>query len=827
MGEVYLAEDLTLDRRVALKVLSPALAQDAARLERFQREAKAVAALNHPHIVTIYSVQEADGVRFIAMELVEGDSLSLWVRPGGLPVTKVCEIGIALADALAAAHEKGIVHRDLKPANVMITPEGRVKVLDFGLAKLAPGGLFGTDSETNVGTRAATLTTEGAVVGTVPYMSPEQLQGAAVDHRTDLFSLGVLLYELATGERPFVGGNAAALTSSILRDTPPPLVEVREDVPGELARIVAHCLRKDVRDRYQTARDIYNNLRELYRDLEGGPRELPSSSSQVRARPEASGIASGVLRSGGTVSSSGVRGRSAVPRSGIASAGVGVPPGVLAESTVPSESPGERPRWHIPLAAALVALAVVVWIGTKWMPSRSILETTPVSSGPPSVAVMPFVDLSPGRDQEYFTIGLTEELVNSLARLPDLRVAAYKLNTSEGGRIDVRTLGAQMHVGTMLEGSVTKAGTRVRIRVKLTKLPDGYTVWSETYDRTLDDIFAVQDDIARSVASALQVTLLARTRSAGPANPEAYNLVLQAQYLRSKGGRDAYARALELLRKAGTLDPGNARVFAEMSRLYFARASEGGNDADYGESWKAATHALELDPRLADAHQALGWFSMSKNWDWTAADASFKRALALEPRNVRALRSAAALAGAVGRFDEAIALGQRATELEPTNAQIYYNLCIHQRKGGELDPALLSGRQALELDPMLPLARFQLGAIHLIKGNTADALREFQQETDRTSRARGFAMAYDSAGRPAESERHLQELLADHQDDAAREIAQVYAWRDQKDKAFEWLDRAYAQRDIGLAELKGEQLFRNLFRDPRWTAFLNEKLQLP
>ena len=232
MGEVYLAEDLTLDRRVALKVLSPALAQDPARLERFQREAKAVAALNHPHIVTIYSVQEADGIRFIAMELVEGDSLSLWVRPGGLPVAKVCEIGIALADALAAAHEKGIVHRDLKPANVMITPEGRVKVLDFGLAKLATGGLFGTDSETNVGTRAFTLTTEGAVVGTVPYMSPEQLQGAPVDHRTDLFSLGVLLYELATGERPFIGGNAAALTSSILRDTPPPLVEVREDVPG-------------------------------------------------------------------------------------------------------------------------------------------------------------------------------------------------------------------------------------------------------------------------------------------------------------------------------------------------------------------------------------------------------------------------------------------------------------------------------------------------------------------------------------------------------------------------------------------------------------------
>jgi serine/threonine protein kinase/TolB-like protein len=827
MGEVYLAEDLTLDRRVALKVLSPALAQDPARLERFQREAKAVAALNHPHIVTIYSVQEADGIRFIAMELVEGDSLSLLVRPGGLPVQRVCEIGIALADALAAAHEKGIVHRDLKPANVMITPEGRVKVLDFGLAKLATGGLFGTDSETNVGTRAATLTTEGAVVGTVPYMSPEQLQGAPVDHRTDLFSLGVLLYELATGERPFVGGNAAALTSSILRDTPPPLVEVREDVPGELARIVAHCLRKDVRDRYQTARDVYNNLRELYRDLESGPRGLhASSSSQVRARPDASGTASGVQPGAAAGSSSGVRRRGAVPGSGVSSAGVGAPEAV-SESTVRMAAAGERPWWRLSLLAAMVVvLAAVLWIGTRSM-SRSAPETTPVSGGPRSVAVMPFVDLSPQRDQEYFTIGLTEELVNSLARLPDLRVAAYKLNQTEGTRIDVRTIGGQMHVGTMLEGSVTKAGTRVRIRVKLTKLPDGYTLWSESYDRTLDDIFAVQDDIARSVAAALQVTLLARNRATGPGNPEAYNLVLQAQYLRSKGGRDAYVRALELLQRAGTVDPGNARVFAEMSRLYFARASDGGSDADYGESWKAATHAVELDPLLADAHQALGWFSMSKNWDWTAADGSFKRALALEPRNVRALRSAAALAGAVGRFDEAITLGERATELEPTNAQIYYNLCIHQRKGGQLDAALLSGRKALELDPLLPQVRFQIGAIHLIKGDIADAVREFQQETDETSRARGFAMAYYSAGRSSESDRHLRELVAEHQDDAAREIAQVYAWRDEKDKAFEWLDRAYAQRDIGLAELKGEQLFRNLFRDSRWAAFLKEKLKMP
>jgi tetratricopeptide (TPR) repeat protein len=218
---------------------------------------------------------------------------------------------------------------------------------------------------------------------------------------------------------------------------------------------------------------------------------------------------------------------------------------------------------------------------------------------------------------------------------------------------------------------------------------------------------------------------------------------------------------------------------------------------------------------------------MVKNWDWAAADASFKRALALEPRNVRALRSAAALAGTLGRFDEAIALGQRAAELEPTNAGIYYNLAILQRKGGQLDAALVNGRRALELDPNLPHGHFQLGAVHLLRGNLDDAMREFERETDDVARSRGLAMGHASAGRVAQSDRHLQALVERHRLDAAREIAQVYAWRNERDKAFEWLDRAYAQRDVGLAELKGEQLFRNLEGDPRWTAFLTQKMKIP
>jgi len=469
---------------------------------------------------------------------------------------------------------------------------------------------------------------------------------------------------------------------------------------------------------------------------------------------------------------------------------------------------------------------------TAWIARRSLFPEGADRSGAAvaaSVAVLPFVDLSPQRDQEYFAIGLAEELVNSLVRLPDLRVAAYKLRAGEDPRaIDPRAVASEMRVGSVLEGSVTKAGNRVRIRVQLTRVPSGYNLWSDSYDRTLDDIFAVQDDIARSVASALQVTLLAADRSPRQGKPEAYNLVLQAQYLRTTGGREGAEKALALLQQAAAIDPRNARVFAELSRVYLLRASEGqSSEADYGASWKAAAHAVEIDPTLADAHQALGWFSMVKNWDWPAADASFKRALALEPRNVRALRSAAALAGTLGRFDEAIALGQRAAELEPTNASIYYNLAILQRKGGRLDAALVNGRRALELDPNLTNAHFQIGAVYLLKGNLEDAMREFERESDDVARARGLAMGHATAGHAADSDRYLAALVERHRQDAAREIAQVYAWRNDRDKAFEWLDRAYAQRDVGLAELKGEPLFRNLEGDPRWTAFLTEKMKLP
>ena len=406
MGEVYRARDPRLGRDIAIKVLPEALASDANRLERFEREARTVAGLNHPNIVVLYSIEQDGPTRFLTMELVEGQALDTHLLPGGLPGARVIELGIAIADALTAAHEKGVVHRDLKPANVMLSREGRVKVLDFGLAKFAGA----EDSAAQTMTVAAPLSTDGMIMGTAPYMAPEQLRGELVDARTDLFALGILLYELATGRRPFQGKSTAELASSILRDTPPKLQSTRPDLPQDLERIVGRCLEKAPRERFQTALDVLNELRAVRRAAENG----------------------GDAR------------RAAAPASGTA-----------------------------------------------------------------SIAVLPFANRSGNPDDEYFSDGLADELLNVLVKIKGLHVAARASSFHFKGKgATIAEVGRALSVATVLDGSVRKSGDRVRISMQLVNVADGHHLWAETYDRTLDDIFAVQDDIAQSVLKELRTTLL-------------------------------------------------------------------------------------------------------------------------------------------------------------------------------------------------------------------------------------------------------------------------------------------------------------------------------
>ncbi len=612
MGAVYRATDTRLERDVALKVLPADLAADPERLERFQREAKAVAALNHPHIVTLFNIEHDGDTHFLTMELVEGSSLDRMLTPGGLALPQVFDIGIALADALAAAHEKGIVHRDLKPANVMIGPDQRVKVLDFGLAKLAAGETAapGTLDSTSVATAAAApgrgLTQAGTVMGTAPYMSPEQLAGKPVDHRTDIFALGVVLYEMAVGHRPFAGESSAELVSSIMRDAPQPVTELRRDLPNHLGRIVNHCLEKGVTDRFQSALDIRNELRMLRKEIDSkvssvsgvGPAAsgtvLPATGTAhepALTPPPAPAAQPPMTASGGQppVSQPAAPPASSemppqappmpTPSQGMPAQATGSevhPPASTPPTAYPSGiEPGSKGRgalWGaLGGAAVVIALMVAFWMGQRGKDdaggdatatdsagvaatrsgsgsAREASTAAPVEGA--SLAVLPFADRSPERDQEYFTDGLSEELMNALGGIEDLRVAGRTSSFAfKNKEVPLREIGEQLGVDNILEGSVRKSGDQIRVSVQLVKADDGFQLWSETYDRTLEDVFTVQDDIASSVAEALEMTLLG-TASAGDgdkANAEAYDLVLQARYIMKNTTEENMTRARELL----------------------------------------------------------------------------------------------------------------------------------------------------------------------------------------------------------------------------------------------------------------------------------------
>lgn len=726
MGEVYKATDTRLDRTVAVKV---ARAQFS---ERFAREARTIAALNHPNICQLYDV----GPDYLVMEYVVGEPLK-----GPLPVNQALKYAAQICDALDAAHAQGIVHRDLKPANIVVSKTG-IKLLDFGLAKVTR-----ERTATEPALTESLITAEQSILGTLQYMAPEQLEGKEADVRSDLFAFGAMLYELVSGRRAFEGSSRASVIAAIMERDPPSLGEISP----ALDRVIRRCLAKNPDDRWQSARDLKFELEQI-----------------------------------------------------------------AVNSAVQTSTPPPRKNASLKLyAAAMVVTIIGVAAFALW--SRH------TNTDARSIAVLPFKDLSPEKDQSYFADGLAEEITGSLFRVPGWRVAAQtSASRFKETTLDTRSIGQKLNVATVLEGSVRKQGNRVRVSVQLIKTADGFQLWSSTFDRQLTDIFAIQDEIAGAVTGALGVVKQEPRPNNAP-NAEAYNAYLQGRYYMQRGNKENFEKAAALFDRATKISPNYAKAWIGVAQVRMSQANWGfaGFASSYAQAREAAEHALTLDDRLAEAHGALGNVRMFQSYDWEGARASFRRGLDLEASNSDVLFSAAVLARELGRFDEAIAYHRRQLEVDPLNPTAFHDYAMTLHYAGRQPEAREAILKSLDLAPDMDNSRGMLSRILLAQSQPAQAVVEAEREKHPIFRLCGLGLAYHAAGRAREADATLAELIARYQKDAPYQIADVYAFRGEVDKTFEWLDRAFQEHDTGLTEVKTDPLFEKVRRDPRFATVLD------
>ncbi len=721
MGLVYKAEDTKLKRTVALKFLPPELTRDPEAKQRFIQEAQAASSLDHPNICTIHEIDETeDGQMFICMACYEGEALNEKIKRGSLKMEDAINIIIQAAEGLAKAHSKGIVHRDIKPANIFITEDRQVKILDFGLAKLAG---------------QKRITRFGTTVGTATYMSPEQARGEEVDHRTDIWSLGVVLYEMLTRQLPFKGENWEAVLYSIINEEPQqPLGYLRSDVSESLQLIVQKMLNKEGRERYKDMETLITELESI------------NLKSDNRTSP--------------------------------------------------------------------------------------IIEEDKPSS---SIAILPFLDMSPEKDQEYFCDGIAEELINSLTRIKGVRVVAQTSAFSfKEKNIDIREIGRKLNVKILLKGSVQKAGKRLRITAQLVNVTEGYYLWSEKFDRDMEDIFTIQDEISLAIVNNLKVKLLrgekAKLMKHYTEDLEAHNLYMWGRFFWNKRTEEGLRKAIEYFEKTIDKNPNYALAYAGLADSYFILCDYyyvPPKDV-YQKAKEAVLKALEIDNTLAEAHTSLAMITF-RQWDWEGAEREFKRVFELSPNYATAHHWYALFLMYMSRIDEAIEEIKRAQKLDPLSLIINRNVAWVFYFARRYDKAVEGLKKTLELDPNFILTNASLGKVYLHMSMYEEALREIQKEKDIIGRFdpqvetwRGIA--YECLGRTGEAKQVLDSLL-----EQARKtyippilLANLYFALGEMDEGFNCLNKGYEEHDNTILEIKADPGFDSIRSDPRFIALLKK-----
>jgi len=850
MGVVYKAENIKLGRRVAMKFLPEELASDPVALERFEREARAASALDHPNICPIYEFGEHEGQPFIVMPLLEGQTLreriatpltpgpspqgrgektfsNLQPSPQGrgwpagpgegargtpLAIDTLLDIAIQIANGLDAAHQKGIVHRDIKPANIFITTRGEPKILDFGLAKLEQQ-MFRSAQHDRTGDvtlsageasalpqgsslRSPTpdphLTRTGLALGTAAYMSPEQVRGEKLDARTDLFSFGLVLYEMATGQQAFSGPSAAILHDAVLNRTPVPARQLNPELPAKLEEIINRALEKDRDLRYQSASDIRADLR--------GLRDSQDSTC---------------------------------------STGVTFPletPSKLAPGSVQ----GARLRRLRPWLVVVFIVTAVAYLSY-----RRFLTRTQGSTEPVRLVVLPFRDLSQGVQQEYFSDGMTEALITELGALDSLRVISRTSALHyRGSNKTLPEIARELGVDAVVEGAVERSGDQVRITAQLIEARSDHNLWAQSYDRHLSDILGLQDELARAIAGEVKTKLGTGTKpslSGGSTptrvrlnvNPKALDAYLKGRYYLAQDGVEALNQSLKYFREATDEDPSFAQAYAGVGRVYIWL---GHNyllppQRAFPPAKEAALKALDLDGTLVEAHIDLADVEFLYDWNWSAAEKEFERALQLNPSDIYGRRAHSSFFASMGRTDEAIAESERAVQADPLSLETKMSLAIRYWDSGQFDQTIAAEQKVLQLVPNNPQARLFLGLAYEEKGNFTAALNELQKATNLEGGHSmiefvGYTLA--RAGRKAEAQAMLDDLieLSKHTFVSPWKLAVISAGLGNNDQTFAYLEQAYAGRDHELPSTKAWHMFDRLQSDPRFNQLLR-RMNLP